>query len=53
MAAESLDGTRTPRPSARSSRAYRYGVETTALPVPTAYASVPEVICSGFRYGVM
>ena len=30
-----------------------YGVEITALPAPTAYANVPDVICSGWRYGVM
>ena len=34
MAAASPNGTRTPRPSASSSRACQYGVETTALPRP-------------------
>ena len=45
MALESRGGTRTPRPSFRSSVAYRYGVEMTAFAEPTAYASVPDVIC--------
>ena len=33
-AAGSLKGTSTPRPSANSSWAYQYGVDTTALPAP-------------------
>jgi hypothetical protein len=49
----SFHSTSVPRPSASSSHAYQYGVDTTALPEPTAYASVPEVICSAFKYGVM
>src|SRR5204863_9238899 len=53
IALESLHGTRMPRPPASSSRAYVYGVEMTALPAPAAYASVPDVIWPGWRYGVM
>src|SRR5437899_4145479 len=41
IAGGSRHGTRTPHPSARISRAYRYGVEMTAFPAPTAYGSVP------------
>jgi hypothetical protein len=52
MAGASPNGTSTPRSSASSSAACQYGVETTALPAPNAYASVPDVICAPFKYGV-
>ena len=48
MAAGSPGGTSLPRPSARISEAYRYGVETEALPAAMAYERVPETICPRF-----
>ena len=42
IAFESLNGTRTPRPSSSSSAACQYGVEMIALPAPNAYAKVPD-----------
>ena len=51
--AGSSNGTKTPRPSASSSRACKYGVEMIALPALKAYARVPETTCASARYGVM
>src|SRR4030042_6847825 len=53
MAWEFRKGTIIPLPSAKTSFAYKYGVEIHILPAPIAYAKAPEADCCGSKYGVI